>query len=93
MKKIIHDAATGKASVIDIPADELARIREIQQQIANRPPEPTPGADLLALAESSRNNAELRLVVIELIRRVYGLPAPAPEPVEEPPVEAQGAKG
>lgn len=86
MQKIVHDARTKQAVLVDMSAEEIADIARMQAEVAAREALPKPGADLLALAESSRSNADLKLVVVELIRRVYGLPAPA---VEELPVEAE----
>lgn len=79
-RKLVYDAAKKAHVEVELSPDEIAGIAQMQAGIAARDALPKPGEDLLALAEASRNHGDLKAVVIELIRRVFGLEA---VPVEE----------
>lgn len=96
MQEIIHDLSTGRVEtremtpekVAELLAERAARKAEKEADAAR----PTPEKDLIAAAEAAKNFQELKPVIVEFMKRVFGLmpePVPddgvtiTPQPVEE----------
>ena len=81
-KKIVHDVANKTIFAVEMTAEEIADMQAMQDARAAWELLPKPGQDLLDRIAGATKVADLWDVLEELVRRVYGLPAPEPDLAE-----------
>lgn len=81
-RKVVHNLSTGRMEVLEMKPEEITKMeadRETERQAREAEAQkPTPAKTLLAAAESAKTVAELRAVLVDLIKLNFGL-LPEPE--------------
>jgi len=73
MFKQVYDATSKTVTQVELTAEEIALRAAIEAEAQAKEALPKPGQDLLDAATAATKYEDLQPVVIELIRRVYGL--------------------